>query len=127
MTAVFRTPPIEPTPDGMVFLCHLDDLTDGESKGFDPEGSGRDTMFIVRKGARLFAWRNACPHQRGARMGWKKDAFLNGDKSRIMCFAHGALFDIQTGLCDIGPCIGKHLSPVHISQKSGRVFCAVAK
>lgn len=103
-------------------LCRFDDLEDGRSKGFDPLGEGRDTMFIVRQGDRLHAYRNLCPHYDRARMAWRKDEFLNGDRTRIMCGAHGALFDIETGECEIGPCLGQALTPVAVEVRGGEVW-----
>ena len=93
-------------------LCRLWEIPDGHSRGFDPLGEGRDTMFVVRRGGRVFGYRNACPHYDFARMAWKKDEFLNADRSRIMCSAHGALFQIEDGKCVEGPCIGETLTPV---------------
>jgi nitrite reductase/ring-hydroxylating ferredoxin subunit len=96
-------------------LCRLDDLADGEARGFDPLGQGCDTLFIVRRGERLYAWRDACPHQRGTPMAWRKNAYLNADRSRIVCSAHGALFDIESGVCTLGPCVGQSLTAVRIA------------
>lgn len=102
-------------------LCRLTDLVEGRSKGFDPLREGRDTMFVVLKAGRVHAWRNACPHYDHARMAWKKDEFLNGDHSQIQCFAHGALFDIKTGACTLGPCLGQSLTPVPVTVLDGQV------
>ena len=102
-------------------LCRFDDLIDGHSRGFDPDGTGRDTMFVVRKGGRVFGYRNACPHYDRARMAWKKDEFLNGDRSHIICAAHGALFRIEDGECVIGPCLGQRLSAVALDIRDGWV------
>lgn len=109
-----------PSASDLRFLCRFDDLPDGKSVGFNPVGADYDTIFVIRCGAEFVGWQNACPHQKGARMNWKKDAFLNGDGSRIMCSAHGALFDIKTGVCEIGPCIGKRLKPANILVQGGR-------
>jgi nitrite reductase/ring-hydroxylating ferredoxin subunit len=105
-------------------LCRLDALVDGASRGFDPLGEGRDTMFVVRRGDRVFGWRNACPHYDFARMAWKKDAFLNADGSRIQCSAHGALFRIEDGLCEVGPCVGQSLTPVPLAVRDGAIWLA---
>lgn len=103
-------------------LCRFDDLPDGRSRGFDPLGEGRDTMFIVRRGAAIYAYRNACPHYDRARMAWKKNEFLNGDRSRIMCAAHGAEFTIEEGECTIGPCLGQRLTPVRVELRGTEVW-----
>jgi nitrite reductase/ring-hydroxylating ferredoxin subunit len=113
---------IFPGSTAMQFLCRLDDLPDGRSVGFNPVAEDYDTIFLIRRGGAVHGWQNACPHLNGARMNWKKDAFLNGDGSRIMCSAHGALFDIETGLCEIGPCVGKRLKPAGIELRDGDVF-----
>lgn len=103
-------------------LCQFTDLPEGRSRGFDPLGEGRDTMFVIRQGGCVHAYRNACPHYDRARMAWKKDEFLNGDQSRIMCAAHGALFRIENGDCVEGPCLGQSLTPVEIEIRDGAVW-----
>ena len=100
--------------DEWVTLCALDELADGEARGFDPFGTGRDALFVVRRGEKLFAYRNVCPHQ-GASMPWRKNAYLNGDATRIVCSAHGAQFEIETGQCVLGAALGRALKPVAIS------------
>src|ERR1700683_1373202 len=42
-------------------LCRLEEIPDGDSRGFDPLGVGRDTLLVVRQGTSLYAWRDACP------------------------------------------------------------------
>jgi nitrite reductase/ring-hydroxylating ferredoxin subunit len=100
-------------------LCRLDDLSDGTSRGFDPEGQGQDTVIVVRQSGQVFVYRNACPHL-DTPLAWRKDAYLNGAKDYIVCFAHGALFAIETGKCVLGPCMGQYLPTLtfHIN-KSG--------
>ena len=93
-------------------LCNLADLPDGQSRGFDPGQTGQDTVLVVRQGERLYAWRDACPHHGGTPMAWRRHAYLNADRSRIVCSAHGAQFDIHTGACTLGPCLGQSLTPV---------------
>jgi len=103
-------------------LCRFSDLVDGASRGFDPLGEGRDTMFVTRQGDRLYGYRNNCPHFNNARMAWRKDAYLNADGSKIMCSAHGALFQIASGDCIIGPCLGQKLTRVRLAVHSGQVW-----
>jgi nitrite reductase/ring-hydroxylating ferredoxin subunit len=105
-----------------VRLCHLDDVPDGDSRGFDPFRAGQDTLLVVRQGRRLHAWRNSCPHIGGTPMAWRKDAFLNAARDRIVCAAHGALFDIVSGLCDLGPCLGQYLTPLQVTLADDNVI-----
>jgi nitrite reductase/ring-hydroxylating ferredoxin subunit len=95
-------------------LCTLSALPDGDACGFDPLETGHDTLLIVRRGRSLYGWRDDCPHQPGTRLPWKKNAYLNGTRERIVCSAHGALFEIETGLCTLGPCLGEHLQAVRV-------------
>jgi len=93
-------------------LARIDDFNDPESRGFDPAGQGRNTLLMVRRGNEVFAYLDACPHYGGTPMAWRKDAYLNGDRTRIVCHAHGAQFDIATGECLVGPCIGQRLTRI---------------
>jgi len=100
-------------------LANVADLPDPGARGFDPCEEGRDTLFVVRRGEVLRAYRDACPHFGGTPMAWRKDAYLNGDGTRIVCHAHGAQFDIASGECLLGPCLGQRLTPVEIEVTSG--------
>lgn len=103
-----------------VFLCRLDELTDGDSRGFDPWREGQDSVLLVRRGETVFGWRDACPHHGGTPMAWRKDAYLNADRTRIVCAAHGAQFDIESGACTLGPCLGQGLQPVDLELTTTR-------
>lgn len=103
---------VAPEQHQRVRLCAANELPDGQSRGFDPHQTGRDQLFVVRRGEQLHGWRNACPHVDGAPMAWRKDAYLNGARDRIVCAAHGAQFDIASGVCLLGPCLGQRLQPV---------------
>ena len=65
--------------------------------------------FVLRHGAGLFAYLNRCPH-------WSVDLdmgdgrFYAADVDRIYCKNHGALFRVQDGVCDYGPCLGRALT-----------------
>lgn len=75
---------------------------------------GRDALFVVRRGNDLRAYRNRCPHQ-GASLPWRRHAYLDKDGSHIVCSAHGAKFDIDSGRCVLGPALGQSLDTVHLS------------
>jgi nitrite reductase/ring-hydroxylating ferredoxin subunit len=106
-----------------VRLCGLDEIPDGDSRGFDPLGQGQDTMLVVRQGNALYAWRDACPHIDGVPMAWRKNAYLNASRDRIVCSAHGALFDIASGVCTLGPCLGQSLERMSVRlEADGSVY-----
>jgi len=93
-----------------IFLCRLDELPNGDSRGFDPQGTGQDTVLVVRQHDQVYAYRDACPHHGTSPMAWRKHAYLNADRTRIVCSAHGAQFDIASGACTLGPCLGQSLT-----------------
>ncbi|WP_322094323.1 Rieske (2Fe-2S) protein [Paraburkholderia bannensis] len=103
------------------WLCHLDELPRGASRGFDPDAQGRDTLFVVRGSDRVDAWLNACPHYALAHavpLAWRKDRYLSADGRHIVCAGHGALFDLHDGRCVRGPCFGKQLQRVPLTLES---------
>jgi nitrite reductase/ring-hydroxylating ferredoxin subunit len=92
-------------------LCHLDELPDGGARGFDPQRRGQDSLLVVRQRRQLYGYVDACPHH-GTPMAWRKDAYLNAARDRIVCAAHGAQFEIHSGRCVLGPCLGQALTPL---------------
>lgn len=95
-----------------IALCPLQALPDGSARGFDPYDEQRDTVFVVRIGDAVYGYRNACPHVEGAPMAWRKDAYMNASRTHIVCHGHGAQFDIHSGICVSGPCLGQALTPL---------------
>ena len=103
-------------------LCALEDIPDGGAKGVSPNNRGRDQVVLVRQGNRVYGYVNNCPHYDRAPLGWKKDEFLSGDGQHLMCAAHGALFRIEDGACEIGPCLGQSLTPISLQIRAGVVW-----
>lgn len=106
----------------MVPLCPAHEIAEG-SRGFDPDGEGRTSIFVVRTAGVLRAWRDACPHQ-GAAMALRKDHYLNAAATRIVCHAHGAEFLPESGLCVQGPCLGRRLTAVAVAINERGELCA---
>ena len=90
-------------------LCAIEDIPEDGCKGFTL--GTRATIFAVRKDGEVYIYWNTCPHQ-SMELNWMPDRFLDRDKEFILCTAHGALFDIASGLCVAGPCAGSGLKPV---------------
>jgi nitrite reductase/ring-hydroxylating ferredoxin subunit len=100
-------------------LCRLDDLPEGESKGF---AIGLDARYadilLVRTRTGIFAYRNRCPHT-GAPMEWEPDQFLDYSGTSIQCGIHGALFRIEDGYCVSGPCARQSLQRIAVIERDG--------
>ncbi len=102
-------------------LCRLEDIPDGASRGFGPARGGFTGLFAVRRGDAVFVYVNACPHV-GTALDWAPDRFLTADGARIVCAAHGALFDIEGGVCVQGPCVGDRLEAVPARIVNGAIL-----
>jgi nitrite reductase/ring-hydroxylating ferredoxin subunit len=104
-------------------LCRIEDIPDGEARGFAPTDSGHRSLFAVRRGQRAFVYVNRCPHE-GAELEYAQDRFLSADGLRIICFAHSAQFDVETGTCIAGPCLGEALTAVPADIIEGAIMVA---
>jgi nitrite reductase/ring-hydroxylating ferredoxin subunit len=94
----------------------LEQMEDPGSKGMTLDRNGEVMeAFVIKKEGGFFAYINHCPHT-GVPLDWVPDQFLNRDKSHIQCAMHGALFEIETGLCVHGPCINRRLESVPLNQ-----------
>ena len=95
-------------------LCRLDEIEDGEGRGFTL-GEGVDALevVVVREGDRIYGYVNSCPHT-GTPLEWVENEFMSEDGGHIMCHTHGALFQIEDGHCIAGPCIGDTLQPLAV-------------
>jgi nitrite reductase/ring-hydroxylating ferredoxin subunit len=102
-------------------LCALDDIADGASLLVETEPERAPDLFVVRKGARVFGYVNDCPHQ-NLPLDLVPGRFLDLQKTRILCTNHGARFDIETGKCVSGPCLGERLEPVAVRVVAGEVW-----
>jgi nitrite reductase/ring-hydroxylating ferredoxin subunit len=98
--------------DSDMRLGRLDAIANGEARGFAvPDIDCK--IVVVRRDARVFAYLDSCPHYAGGTpMAWKTDQYLDGSKTHLACHSHGALFDIETGVCVLGPCLGQRLTRV---------------
>ncbi len=103
--------PTAPATAGHV-LCRLDDIEDGQAKGFTL-GAGRDAreLFVVREDGQVFGYVNSCPHL-GTPLNWQDDRFISDHSGLILCATHGALFHFADGFCVDGHCVGESLEPV---------------
>ena len=115
-----RPHPAAPQPRRWHTVCALEELEDPGAKGFVIAGEWPLHGFVVRRGERAYAYVNVCPHA-GRSLQWKPDAFLTRDRRLIMCSAHGAIFEIETGLCVAGPCMGAHLRALPARVAGGLV------
>jgi nitrite reductase/ring-hydroxylating ferredoxin subunit len=102
----------------------LDDLDDPGCREFEiGEGDWPLAGFVVRQGTRVFAYRNHCMHV-GHPLNWAPDDFLTRDRRHIICASHGAMYEIDTGLCIAGPCPGRKLVALKASVRDDLIYVA---
>lgn len=113
-------------------LCRLDEITEGEGRGFVLGGGAeRLEIFVVRAGDQVFGYVNACPHL-GTPLNWGgfdgDGRFVSADSGNILCATHGAEFRVEDGYCLHGPCAGHRLLALQLDQGDDGLlrFVAVA-
>jgi nitrite reductase/ring-hydroxylating ferredoxin subunit len=103
-------------------ICPLHELDDPGARGFTL-GAGEWPLrgFVVRRGQAVRAYVNHCPHA-GFPLNWQPNVFLAPGNGQIRCIMHGALFEIETGDCVAGPCMGHGLQSIPIVLRDGYVL-----
>lgn len=101
-------------------LRALAGLADGAACGVEPAPGGPAGLILVRRGDKVHAYVNACPHI-GVPLNLLPGQFLSADGTVILCATHGAAFRIEDGLCLRGPCAGDRLEEVPVVIRNGMV------
>ena len=100
-------------------LCRFADIPDGDAIAVHvPSATGGFELILLRRGERVFAYHNECPHA-GRNLDYAPGRFLVRD-GRITCAVHGATFAVESGACVGGPC-RNGLVPMPVVVLSGEV------
>ena len=101
-------------------LCQLHEIPDAGAIAVRIDSAtGGFQVILLRKGDRVFAYHNECPHQ-GRNLDYVPGKFMVKDGA-IMCAAHGAMFAVDSGHCLSGPC-SNGLVRVPIRVEAGLVL-----
>ncbi|MBI4725166.1 MAG: Rieske 2Fe-2S domain-containing protein [Rhodomicrobium sp.] len=110
---------------GVYAICGENEIPNRRAKAFnlarvdeDGKTSRPWYIFVVNWDKQFFAYVNRCPHER-VNLDWERNQFLEQGSKRIMCGKHGSLFDLTTGKCVEGRCVGESLEPVSICIVDG--------
>lgn len=103
-------------------LCTVQELAAAKTKGFELTAGEEfiDLVLAYRDGG-VHAYRNVCPHV-GTPLNWLPDRFLDSEEQYLQCATHGALFRIEDGFCEYGPCAGESLQAVAVAVKEGGIY-----
>lgn len=108
----WQTLPNAPSIGACVAL--VADVSEGVNTFDIVTDQGAFPILLVKKGRQVFAYANMCPHQylpldyRGAQL-------LSADGNQLMCSAHGAMFDLETGKGTAGPGLDCALYKIPVS------------
>jgi nitrite reductase/ring-hydroxylating ferredoxin subunit len=100
-------------------LVLLDDIPAG--RVWTGAQGGR-AIFVHRLGDTAVAFVNRCPHIGTPLDLMPRGHMLHPNGKYFVCATHGALFQVEDGLCVAGPCNGQRLTPVAVTVEDGWVL-----
>ncbi len=103
-------------------LLKLSDLAPGATATL--RVAGADILLRALGGGRVGAYVNRCPHMDTPLNSKTPKVMLTPAGDRFVCQRHGAEFDIETGMCVSGPCLGIPLDRVSVRVEDGVVKVA---
>jgi nitrite reductase/ring-hydroxylating ferredoxin subunit len=97
------------------------ELAEGQTVKFKfRDGGDEREGFVIRHRGTVHAYRNECRHVPMA-MDWVENRFLSRDRCYIQCATHGALYQIDTGLCVDGPPAGERLRRLDVEVRGEEI------
>lgn len=102
-------------------LCASTEIPENSAKAFRRDDE--QSVFVVRKNGHFYGYINNCPHADWP-LNLAPDQFLDLNKKYIQCSNHMALFEISSGNCVAGPCVGSRLERLDIQLKKGELWIA---
>ena len=103
-------------------VCQLGQLDDPGARSFEVGGGTWPFRgFVVLRNGELRAYANICPHLSHP-LDMLPDQFFAQEGRVLRCMSHGALFDPDSGLCIVGPCVGKSLLQLKCRVAEGQVY-----
>lgn len=104
-------------------LCSTADFQQNDAREFEVDGV---SIFLVNWHGAWHAYQNNCPHANWP-LNFQPDEFFDADKQFLQCSNHMALFDVETGECQAGPCVGDRLTKLELVVRDDQVYASFAK
>jgi nitrite reductase/ring-hydroxylating ferredoxin subunit len=105
-------------------LARLEDLPEAGAELVDVETSaGFVSLVLTRSGTQVSAFENRCPHA-GYPLQRADRRVLVQEGRYLVCGAHGASYELETGACAGGPCNGVGLTRIAVVVRDGVVKTA---
>lgn len=86
-----------------------------------PQLGEHATGFVIRFENAAHAYVNQCAHM-PVELDWNEGEFFTVGKSHLICATHGAHYEPDTGYCVYGPCKGKRLKPLPVTEENEQVI-----
>lgn len=103
-------------------IAKVDELSPGSVKKFWIICQEyRVDAFLVNERGSFHAYVNRCRHM-PTPLDFIRDQFMSEDGKHLMCYTHGALYELATGLCVAGPCKGEALYRLPVRVDGGDVL-----
>lgn len=110
---------LDRVPEDSTFLFTVrDGAADGN--GNTAENGDRREAILLREDGDVVGWLNYCQHFTHIRL--DKGSGAERRDGEVLCTNHGAMFDVESGLCTHGPCEGAYLEDIEVSAESGAVY-----
>jgi nitrite reductase/ring-hydroxylating ferredoxin subunit len=78
------------------------------------------TGFVVRFHGKAHAYVNQCAHI-PVELDWNQGEFFTTTKDYLICATHGAHYMPDTGHCVMGPCKGKSLQALPVTEQNQQI------
>lgn len=106
----------------VIEVCRLSDIEDYQARGFTVTFNDAPLdLIVVRQGSQCMVYKNSCPHT-GVNLEWQPDEFLSEDGNYLQCALHGAMFQVEDGLCVVGPCVNDRLYSYRVQLVDDGVY-----
>ena len=79
------------------------------------------TGFVVRFKGIPYAYVNQCAHI-SVELDWEHGDFFTAQQDYLICSTHGAHYRPDNGFCVMGPCKGKSLKPLKVTEQNGQII-----
>ena len=106
-------------------VCTTDQLTEaGAGVRFEVTHplNGALPAFVVRVEGQAKGYLNRCSHV-PVELDWPTNQFLDESGLYIVCATHGAMYLAEDGQCAGGPCNGRGLIGLDITEQDGVIWC----
>jgi len=77
------------------------------------------TALVLKDDEDVAVYLDLCPHNKVGLS--QSGTYLSEDGKRLICEAHGAVFKLNDGSCDRGPCKGDSLAKIPFEQQDEAV------